>query len=197
MRVARVLYPVHSLGPGERIVIWVQGCDRRCDGCANPELWDKNKVIDIPLSFLIGMVRSAIKNYKLTGITITGGEPFLQSKELSTLLKSINDICSDILVFSGYTYQQLVYSQDKDIHDFLNGISVLIDGPYLKEKNLSEKLRGSRNQNMLFLDPKIKDQYNEYIHNKHEKRFEQFFAEDGIISVGIHPPDYEAWLENN
>lgn len=152
MRLARVLYPVHTLGPGERIVIWVQGCEKRCDGCANPELWEKGKVRDTPIDYVIGMVRSAIRNYHLTGITITGGEPFLQAEELSHLLASIQDLCDDCLVFSGYTFQQLIISTDTGIQNFLKHISVLVDGPYIKEYNNAEKLRGSSNQNIIYLN---------------------------------------------
>lgn len=38
MQIDRLLYPVHSLGPGNRLVIWVRGCKKRCFNCANPEL---------------------------------------------------------------------------------------------------------------------------------------------------------------
>ena len=39
MYLDRILYPVTSLGPGKRLCIWVSGCNARCEGCANPELW--------------------------------------------------------------------------------------------------------------------------------------------------------------
>lgn len=39
MYIDRFLYPVTSLGPGKRLVIWVSGCNAHCEGCANPELW--------------------------------------------------------------------------------------------------------------------------------------------------------------
>ena len=39
MYLDRILYPVTALGPGKRIAIWVSGCERHCNHCANPELW--------------------------------------------------------------------------------------------------------------------------------------------------------------
>lgn len=197
MRLARVLYPVHTLGPGDRIAIWVQGCDKRCDGCANPELWEKDVVESVPIEYVIGIVRSAIRRYNLTGITITGGEPFLQAEELSHLLSSIQDLCDDCLVFTGYIFEQLNNSKNKGIHDFLRHISVLVDGPYLKEYNKGEKLRGSTNQNIIYLNKKVKRLYNDYLRSKQDRRFEQFIAEDGVISVGIHPSDFDEWLDRN
>ena len=38
MQIDRLLYPVHSLGPGDRLAIWIRGCKKRCFNCANPEL---------------------------------------------------------------------------------------------------------------------------------------------------------------
>ena len=34
MQIDRLLYPVHSLGPGNRLAIWVKGCRKRCFNCA-------------------------------------------------------------------------------------------------------------------------------------------------------------------
>ena len=39
MYIARILYPVKVLGPGNRIGIWFNGCIHHCKGCSNPELW--------------------------------------------------------------------------------------------------------------------------------------------------------------
>lgn len=40
MFVDRIYFPVTTLGPGERVVVWTCGCTKRCPGCANPELWE-------------------------------------------------------------------------------------------------------------------------------------------------------------
>ena len=47
MNVARILYPVQVLGPGNRIGIWVCGCARGCKGCSNPELWTAHPEYEI------------------------------------------------------------------------------------------------------------------------------------------------------
>lgn len=196
MRVARILYPVHSLGPGDRIVIWVQGCKQRCVGCANPDLWAIDGVGETPINFLVGMIRSAIKNYHLNGITITGGEPFLQAKELCFLLTAIQDICNDVLVFTGLIYEELQQSNDISIHDLIKKTSVLVDGPYIQELNQAELLRGSANQRILFLSKSVESLYREYISNSGHMS-EQFFADNGIISVGIHPADFQEWMDTH
>ena len=42
MYLDRVIYPVTALGPGNRVAIWTVGCNRKCEGCANPELWERH-----------------------------------------------------------------------------------------------------------------------------------------------------------
>lgn len=189
MKIARTLYPVQALGPGKRIAIWVQGCTRRCPGCANPELWDLDGVDDMPLDYVVAMVRSALRSYQLNGLTLTGGEPFLQAIEIVQLIDAVSDLCDDILVFSGYTYNELLNSNDPAVSAMLNAISVIVDGPYQREMNLSEKLRGSSNQNIIILSSKSKEKYEKYL-SSGEKIFENFVASNGVISVGIHPPDF-------
>ena len=47
MNVARILFPVQVLGPGNRIGIWLCGCNRACKGCSNPELWIQRDEFEI------------------------------------------------------------------------------------------------------------------------------------------------------
>lgn len=179
-----MLYPVESLGPGRRIAVWVQGCERRCEGCANPELWDMNQGAKVPLDILVAMVRSAIKTYQLDGVTITGGEPMLQAVELAQMLDRVRNLCDDVLLFTGYYYHEL--AAHKEMQDLLSRISMLVDGPYIQAENQSEILRGSANQGMRMLDASKAQKYMDYLEaGRH--RIDDFDGENGIISVGIHP----------
>lgn len=186
MRIGRLLYPIRELGPGERLGIWVQGCKRRCPGCANPELWEIDEKKEIPFPVFRLLVSSAIMRSHLEGITITGGEPMLQAKELSQLLHSLPSFCQDVLVFTGYRYADLIAMDDPEINDFLSMISVLVDGEYIIERNIGERLRGSSNQNIIFLDESKRQVYEEYIASA-ERHIDSFIADNGVISVGIHP----------
>ena len=75
------------LGPGVRYVVWVQGCKRRCPGCINP--------LGQPLSengywkSVAALEQDILHVEGLTGITISGGEPFLQAEALAKLVKLI------------------------------------------------------------------------------------------------------------
>ena len=72
--------------------------------------------------------------------------------------------CDDILIYTGYTYDELKSKNDKAIDDILSKISVLIDGEYIEELDDDKcSLRGSTNQRIIILDEKYKEEYNKYL----------------------------------
>ena len=189
MEIGRILFPVHELGPGNRLGIWVQGCQKRCKGCANPELQHVEKEKNISYDILDRLVKNIVLYHCIDGVTITGGEPFLQAEELYKLLRTIKSICDDILVYTGYTYEELKNRNDIIIEKCFDCISVLVDGSYEEELNMGERLRGSTNQNIIYLDEKKIKTYEEYM-NSGQRQIENFNSSDGIISVGIHPQGF-------
>lgn len=117
------------------------------------------------------------------GFTITGGEPMDQAKELLELVKLLRLINSDILVFSGYTHQELLKNTTQ--REILNEIAVLVDGPYIESLNNALPLRGSSNQNILLFDLTHESRYADYL-NTEKKRIQNFYFDDQTVSVGIH-----------
>ena len=189
MRVGRILYPVRSLGPGRRLAIWVQGCGRRCEGCANPELQAMDAAKEIPLEVVMLLSRTAITLHGLDGITLTGGEPMLQAGELARLLASLRDVCRDVLVFTGYTLEELRARRDPSVEALLARSSVLVDGPYLQGRNRGERLRGSDNQRIHFLDGSVRDDYLAWMAGD-ARIGDAFVADNGVVAAGIHPADF-------
>ena len=119
MLIDQVLYPVEALGPGKRVAIWVIGCTRKCAGCSNPELWDKKDRKSISSVELFSAIKQISDNNPVDGFTITGGEPMDQAKELLELVKLLRLISSDILVFSGYSHQELLKDATAKKSEFL------------------------------------------------------------------------------
>ena len=187
MYIARVLYPVEVLGPGKRIAIWTCGCLRKCVGCANPELWDFDETRNIKIEYLIDMVNKIAADNIVEGFTITGGEPFCQIGELKILIDALSKISKDILVFSGF------YIEELNVAD-LDNIAVLVDGPYLKERNMGLLLRGSDNQRIHILNKDYDIKYQKYLQDKRSK-IQNFLDGTSVISVGIHKSDYSEKLE--
>ena len=78
-----------ALGKGKRFAIWTQGCNKKCKNCFTPDAQPQNKNGDY---FSIDNLVDIIKAMNISGLTITGGEPFLQAKKLSILIKKLRKI---------------------------------------------------------------------------------------------------------
>lgn len=196
MRVARILYPVTVLGPGKRIAIWVAGCSKRCQGCANPELWDGSVYPKVEMSQLEMAIEAIYEKASgdVDGITISGGEPFEQAEELVQLVSFLEKRTDDILVFSGKKKEELL--QNSIMAEVLEKIAVLVDGEYIEAENEGEVLRGSRNQEIHIQKTEMKMKYEGYLEqNKGKHLAETFHVKDGVIVVGIHKKDFDSELE--
>lgn len=190
MNIARVLYPVQVLGPGNRVGIWMCGCTRHCPSCSNPELWERKPRYEISVGDLLHALERILENRRIDGFVISGGEPFEQSRELAELLAALTERSDDILVYTGYTYEELKGLGDEAVEACLRHISVLIDGAYLREQNRGALLRGSENQRIRFLDPVVIPRYQAYFQSTDRSRVQNFPTKDGVISVGIHREDF-------
>lgn len=190
MYIARILYPVEVLGPGKRIGIWFAGCHHHCKGCSNPELWEQSEKYHVSVDTVMALVNLIAEQHQVDGFTLTGGDPMEQADELSPLLERLAAISSDILMYTGYFYNEI---RDKDA---LKYISVLIDGPYLECRNHEQKLVGSDNQTIYYLNPKVKEKYRNYLADR-ENRIQNFTSVDGVVSVGIHRVGYEEDLDKS
>lgn len=182
MYIARILYPVEVLGPGRRIGIWFCGCSRRCKGCSNPELWKKRDKYKISIDSVLKLIHQISDVNPVDGFTITGGDPMEQLDELPLFIKKLKAISEDILVYTGFKIEELTENQ-------LKNISVLIDGRYIEALNDNSLLRGSSNQRIHILEKNMIDKYETFLKTETNK-IQNFATQDGIISVGIHRPDF-------
>lgn len=138
-------------GPGFRYVVFTQGCPHGCPGCHNPQTHDFNggTLID-PLTLL----PEIDENPLLAGVTFSGGEPFCQPEALLPLAQEIKARGLHLLIFSGYTYEQLqaISASSEATAQLLRLCDTLIDGPYIEEqRDLTLQFRGSANQRVLQL----------------------------------------------
>lgn len=185
MYVARILYPVKVLGPGKRIGIWFSGCKHHCKGCSNPELWDFHEKYRVSLDIVLDLISRIVENNVVDGFTLTGGDPFEQPKALRLLLPELIKISDDILIYTGYEFDDI----NANYEDLLSYVSVIIDGKYIESKNNNCILRGSDNQRIIILQDKYQEHYQNYLlHVTNE--IQNFTCRDGVISVGIHEPNY-------
>ena len=91
---------VHSIetfgtvdGPGIRFVLFLQGCYLQCKYCHNRDTWDLKGGEPKSLDDILEKIKR-YKNYMMLsggGVTVTGGEPFLQAKFLIELFKKLKE----------------------------------------------------------------------------------------------------------
>ena len=181
MQIDRIYYPVETLGPGKRIVIWTIGCDRECYNCSNPELWNTKADKDISIDNIMSMIECIDKP---DGITITGGEPFLQVEDLYDLINRIEDYgIDDILIYSGYTLSELKEMNDIKVNYVLESIAVLIDGAYIDSLNDNRGIRGSSNQKINILKKKYRGRYIDC--DKGERKSQIVISDNLVMSFGV------------
>lgn len=183
MQIDRLLYPVHSLGPGDRLAIWIRGCKKRCFNCANPELQLFNPNSEVSMTVIKEMISKIDK--KIDGITITGGEPFCQAKDLFEIITFMLEITDDILIFTGYSKKEIYDLNNDYAIKCIVKATVVIYGEYVDELNDNHTpLIASSNQVIEFHNPKINNKYINYMNNG--RIIENFYYNDNLISVGIH-----------
>lgn len=183
MYVERIIYPVLVLGVGQRIGIWLQGCHHHCKGCINPELWEQKEKNNIDIKQIVKGVSLICCENKVDGFTITGGDPFFQSEQLYPLLEELKKFEKEILVYTGYTIQEI--RNMKNGKEILELIDVLIDGRYEEEKNIPNLvLRGSENQNIYYRNSEMAGRYTEYL--QQGRKLQHIYCNDYMLSIGIH-----------
>ncbi len=68
-------------GPGVRCVVFLQGCPLRCVYCHNPDTWDRSEGVRMSAQEVVERVKRYRAYFGSTGgITVSGGEPLLQSE---------------------------------------------------------------------------------------------------------------------
>lgn len=88
IRIAGVVNESIVDGPGVRYTIFTQGCPFKCKGCHNPQAQSLSGGIDVKLSVLYKEIK---QNPLITGVTFSGGEPFIQTTPLITLSKFLKE----------------------------------------------------------------------------------------------------------
>ncbi|MDR0610400.1 MAG: anaerobic ribonucleoside-triphosphate reductase activating protein [Planctomycetaceae bacterium] len=135
-------------GPGIRFVIFVQGCQRGCPECHNPQTHDLQGGMEVTIDEILAMIDS---NPLLDGVTFSGGEPFLQAKALAELAAYCRNRNLSIVVYTGFYYEEILADSDnQDWRELLKLTDILIDGPFEREKRTTAiAFRGSSNQRLL------------------------------------------------
>jgi anaerobic ribonucleoside-triphosphate reductase activating protein len=185
MRVGRIYYPVKVLGYGKRLGIWFSGCNFRCSNCISQELRNSEAGVDVSINEIIQIIK---KCDDIDGITISGGEPFLQYKDLARLIEEfIQADIDDIIIYSGYTFLELKEKNILEIDYILKNVACLVLGRYQYEFNDGNGIVGSTNQQVIV--NKYIDRHSNIRSCKREQQM--IFIDDRIVLLGVAPKESE------
>lgn len=149
LRVAGIVKESVVDGPGLRLVVFTQGCSRRCPGCHNPHTWDPEGGSEVAVEEIVSMVK---QNPLLRGVTLSGGEPFAQAAPLACLARKVREPGKDVVTYTGYTWEELVELArgDPAVRDLLELSHYVVDGPFIRElHDPALPFRGSANQRII------------------------------------------------
>lgn len=143
LNVAAFLPRSRANGPGERAVVWVQGCPRPvCPGCWNPAFLDVRR--EVSRVSPIDLADKILALDGLDGVTFSGGEPFHQAEGLAEVARRVRARGLHVLVFTGYELAEL--REKPGALALIEATDVLVAGPYERQSPCEEPLRSSTNQ---------------------------------------------------
>lgn len=178
LRISHIEKSTRLLGPYERFVIWVRGCCFSCAGCLAAEMnRGEGSAAD-----LCSLAEEIVKS-DAEGVTISGGEPFLQAaslRELLLLVKAKRDI--GVIIYSGFCLQEL--QKRPEAVALLELTDLLIDGKYVRELDDGRAFVGSSNQKLHYLTPRYRKSAKEYYARKNRVA-EIKFSPGRVALVGV------------
>ena len=156
-------------GPGDRFVLWLQGCPLQCPGCWNTDMWsfEERKLLSVRDALTMVLATTGIE-----GVTLSGGEPLVQAEALLPLLRGVREAGLSVMAFTGYELDELVEPAQRSVLDLAD----IVVSERFDEALACDDLpwRGSRNQQVRFLT---------------ERYSERDFREVPVIEVHISPEE--------
>lgn len=145
-------------GEGVRCSIYVSGCLFNCPGCYNKAAQNFHYGQPYTQELEDQIIEDLGHDY-VQGLTLLGGEPFLNTPILIKLCKRVRKEFGhkkDIWAWSGYYWDELLKDSD-DKKELLSLVDILVDGRFLlAKKDLTLQFRGSSNQRIIDVQKSLK-----------------------------------------
>lgn len=165
MRYNTIYYNDTANAPGISVSVYLQGCDHRCNGCFNPETWDFEGGQELTIEIIADLFENKINaNGIKRNLCILGGEPLHPNNIFTTYMLTQYAFFYNVPVYiwTGYTMEELLDRENYTNEDELElqiltslvfrSTNYIIDGKFnLAERDITLKMRGSRNQRIFEL----------------------------------------------
>lgn len=152
-QIAQIVPATEAEGPGLRFAVWFQGCPLRCPGCCNPEFLPFRGGTTTTVAELLGQLNDQVRaTPTLEGVSLLGGEPFAHAAAGAALAEEARRLGLSVMIYSGYTLEELRAKADADADRLLGRTDLLVDGPFVRERpETARRWVGSTNQRLHFL----------------------------------------------
>ena len=150
LRVHRVYHGSVVEGPGRRSVLQLMGCTLRCPGCHTPETHPVDGGVLMGVGEAVDLLLDP-DGAPRDGVTVLGGEPFLQHESLGLLLRELKGRGLHVTLYSGYTLEELRARPEPSVREALALADILIDGRFVASlARGAGEWRGSTNQRVVY-----------------------------------------------
>jgi anaerobic ribonucleoside-triphosphate reductase activating protein len=150
LRVYRIYHGSVVEGPGRRSVVQLAGCHLRCQGCYVGEALEIGSGVRMSVGETVRLLLDSTGDPR-DGVTVLGGEPFLQHESLPLLLRELKACGLHVTLYSGYTLEELRARPEPSVRDALALADILIDGRFVAAESAGAgEWRGSRNQRIIY-----------------------------------------------
>ncbi len=137
-------------GEGLRVVLFFQGCHAHCRGCQNPKTWNEKHGKAFLIDEVVNYLLPLLKGKFCEGLTLSGGDPFLQDEGATELVQKLR---LEIPTLNVWAYTGYLYEEIEKTSQLIKELNVLVDGPFILEKRYPlKRFRGSNNQRLIRLE---------------------------------------------
>lgn len=158
MQVAQIVSCTEAEGPGKRFALWFQGCPFRCPGCCNPEMLQFEGGTWMSVDVIAARIARVAEEQNIEGITLIGGEPMAHAESAAPLARKVQQLGLTVMVFSGYTIEEIRETDNPSMHDLLSHTDILVDGLYDRDQpDTTRRWIGSKNQRIHFLTDRYQE----------------------------------------
>lgn len=143
-------------GDGVRTAIYFSGCKWDCLGCHNPSTHSFTN----GQPFTEDTQHAIMEHLKcatyVRGITLSGGDPLFNAKEISQFVKDLKSEVPyiNIWIYTGFTFDVAI--QDEDRLELIKLCDVMVDGKFeIDKRDITLAYRGSSNQRIISIQESL------------------------------------------